>query len=132
MAETREIVSVFLASPSDLGEERRAAKSIVDGINGSFANALGYQVELIGWEDTVSIFGRPQSIINAELDRCELFVGMLWRKWGTPTDGSGSYTSGFEEEFRRSVERRKGEGCPEISLFFKEVGQDFLQDPGPD
>lgn len=130
MSNTRTIVSVFLASPSDLADERRAAKVIIDEINGSFANNLGYQVELVGWEDTVSVFGRPQSIINAELDRCELFVGMLWKKWGTPPDKSGKYTSGFEEEFSRCVKRHKREGRPEISLFFKDVDPEVLQDPG--
>lgn len=130
MADTRKILKVFLASPGDLPDERRAAKSVVDEVNGLFANEFGYQIELVGWEDTISSFGRPQAIINAELERCEFFIGLMWKRWGTPPDLSGPYTSGFEEEFQRSVKRRLKEGRPEISILFKEIDPDLLLDPG--
>jgi hypothetical protein len=132
MADVRKVLKIFLASPGDLTDERRGAKAAVDEINGMFANAVGYHVELVGWEDTISAFGRPQAIINAELDQCEFFVGLMWKRWGTSPDNSGPYTSGFEEEFERSIERRKREGRPEISIFFKDVGAEFLGDPGDD
>jgi hypothetical protein len=130
VADTRKILKVFLASPSDLPDERRAAKSVVDEVNSLFANEFGYHVELIGWEDTISGFGRPQAIINAELERCEFFIGLMWKRWGTPPDASGLYTSGFEEEYQRSVDRRLKEGRPEISLLFKQIDPDLLRDPG--
>lgn len=132
MADTRKIVKVFLASPGDLTEERRAAKLAVDDLNEMIADEFGYQVELVGWEDTVSVYGRPQATINLELGRCELFIGLMWKKWGTPPDVSGPYTSGFEEEFETSVQRHVAEGRPEISLLFKEVDAEFLSDPGED
>jgi hypothetical protein len=132
MNNSRKVVRVFLASPGDLSDERRAAKTVVDEINDLFAEDFGYQVELVGWEDTVSVYGRPQATINRELERCELFVGLMWKKWGTPPDTIGKYSSGFEEEFETSVQRRLSEGRPEISLLFKEIDQDFLRDPGDD
>ncbi len=130
MADTRRFVKVFLASPGDLQEERRAAKSVVDEFNNIWADYLGYHVELVGWEDTVSVYGRPQATINRDLERCEFFIGMMWKRWGTPPDVSGPYTSGFEEEFETSVINRKKRGSPEISLFFKNVNDDLLRDPG--
>lgn len=130
MAESRRLVKVFLASPGDLTEERKAAKLVVDEFNALLAEEFGYQVELVGWEDTVSVFGRPQATINRELERCELFVGLMWKHWGTPPDITGPYTSGFEEEFKKSIERRLVSGFPEISLFFKEIDPQFLRDPG--
>lgn len=132
MTDSRKVVKVFLASPGDLPDERRAAKAVVDELNAEYAEAFGYQVELVGWEDTVSVYGRPQATINRELERCELFVGLMWKKWGTPPDTTGSYTSGFEEEFETSLHRRLNEGRPEISLLFKEINPEFLRDPGPD
>ncbi len=132
MADTRKVVKAFLASPGDLGDARKTAKGVVDEFNTLFADEFGYQVELIGWEDTVSVFGRPQATINRDLERCEFFIGLMWKHWGTPPDLSGVYTSGFEEEFSRSVDRRKREGRPEISLFFKEIDAEFLRDPGPE
>jgi hypothetical protein len=99
MSDVRKVVSVFLASPSDLSDERKAAKSVVDEFNSLLSNRFGYHVELVGWEDTVSVFGRPQSTINRELERCELFIGIMWKRWGSPPGGGSSYSSGFEEEF---------------------------------
>jgi hypothetical protein len=132
MADTRKVVRIFIASPGDLGEERIRAKFVADEFNSIWAKEFGYQVELVGWEDAVSVYGRPQSVINKDLERCELFIGMLWKRWGTPPDISGPYTSGFEEEFSISVDRRKAGGKPEISLFFKEIDRELLLDPGED
>jgi hypothetical protein len=129
MAETRHFIKVFLASPGDLSEERKIAKEIVDDFNSQLASALGYQVELVGWEDTLPGVGRPQAIINRDLDGCDFFVGMLWKRWGTPP-GAEPYTSGFEEEFNRAMSRNATEGRPEISLLFKDLDAASLADPG--
>ncbi len=129
MAGTRRFVKVFLASPGDLAEERKVAKEIVDDFNGQLADALGYQVELVGWEDTLPGVGRPQAIINRDLDGCDLFVGILWKRWGTPP-GTEPYTSGFEEEFERSMTRNAQEGRPEINLLLKDLDEELLADPG--
>ncbi|MBU4631144.1 DUF4062 domain-containing protein [Pseudomonas sp. BF61] len=129
MAGTRRFIKVFLASPSDLVEERKVAKVIVDDFNGQLADALGYQVELVGWEDTLPGVGRPQAIINRDLDGCDLFIGMLWKRWGTPP-GTEPYTSGFEEEFNRSMARNAEEGRPEINLLLKDLDDASLTDPG--
>lgn len=132
MPSTRKIIRAFLASPGDLEEERKAIRNVVDEFNESWADELGYQVELIGWEETVAGFGRPQHLINQDLDRCDLFLGMIWKRWGTPPDCGGDFSSGFEEEFERSMARREKSGSPEISLFFKQIPDEFMGDPGDD
>lgn len=132
MLSTRKIIRVFLASPSDLQDERKAVREVVNEFNDSWANEFGYQVELVGWEETVSRFGRPQHLINEEVDRCDLFIGMIWKRWGTPPDRDGRFSSGFQEEFERSLERREKTKSPEISLFFKEIPNEFTEDPGND
>lgn len=129
MAGTRRFIKVFLASPGDLAEERKVAKVIIDDFNSQLADALGYQVELVGWEDTLPGVGRPQAIINRDLDGCDLFIGMLWKRWGTPP-GTDPYTSGFEEEFNRSMTRNAGEGRPEINLLLKDLDAASFADPG--
>ena len=64
MADSRKIVRIFLASPGDLREERRAAKAVVDEFNSLWADEYGYHIELMGWEDTVASTAahRPRSI----------------------------------------------------------------------
>lgn len=127
----RKIIKVFLGSPGDLEEERKAAKVIVDEENANHANALGYHIDLVGWEDTVSQRRRAQDAINVDLDQCEYFVGLMWKKWGTPPGtGDHPYSSGFEEEYRRSVSRHEKSGKPEISLLFKNIPKEDLSDVG--
>src|SRR5271165_2883509 len=89
MSDSRKIVRIFLGSPGDLSDERLIAKSVVDEINSLFADSSGYHIELVGWEETVSSIGRPQALINQDLEKCELFVGMIWKRWGTPPDKNG-------------------------------------------
>src|ERR1700752_2295783 len=132
MPSTRKIIRAFLASPGDLQDERRAIRDVINEFNESWANDLGYQVELIGWEETLAGFGRPQHLINQDLDRCDLFLGMIWKRRGTPPDHDGEFSSGFEEEFERSMARCEKTGSPEIALFFKQVPDDFMVDPGDD
>ena len=132
MPSTRKILRAFLASPGDLQDERRAIHDVVVEFNESWADELGYQIELLGWEETVSGYGRPQHLINQEVDRCDLFIGMIWKRWGTPPSGSGEFTSGFHEEFERAMARRERGDSPEISLFFKIISKDLMEDPGDD
>ena len=132
MPSTRKILRAFLASPGDLQEERQAIRDVVAEFNDSWADELGYQVELLGWEETVAGYGRPQHLINQEVDRCDLFIGMIWKRWGTPPSRDSEFTSGFHEEFERSMVRREWSDSPEISLFFKTIPEEFTIDPGDD
>ena len=118
------VLRVFLASPSDLEDERKATKEMVDRLNLTIRES-GWTVELLGWEDRLPGFGRPQAQINADVDACDLFLGVLYRRWGSP---SGEFKSGFEEEFERAIGRRKRSESPEIWIYFKRV--EDASDPG--
>lgn len=122
----RSILRVFIASPGDLEPERRIARSVVDELN-HIVREIGWHIELLGWEDTLPGYTRPQDAINRDVDSCNLFVGLLWGRWGTRT---GEFSSGFEEEFERARGRRQSEKAPEIWLFFKKVDAAQLEDPG--
>lgn len=122
----KNILTVFIASPGDLEPERIAAREIVTDAS-VVAREVGWTVELRGWEDALPGAGRPQELINADVDECDLFIGLLWQRWGTPT---GEHGSGFEEEFVRALDRHSRTGVPEIWLFFKDVPEDRLEDPG--
>lgn len=130
MAGTRKFFRVFLASPGDLIEERQVAKRVIDEYNSQLANALGYHADLVGWEDTLPGIGRPQTLINRDLDGCDLFVGMLWKRWGSSPDTGGEFTSGFEEEYVRSMRRFAAEQRPQIHLLLKDIDPPSLVDPG--
>jgi len=87
--------------------------------------AYGWRVELHGWEDRGPTGGRPQADINADVERCDLFLGILWRRWGTPT---GDSRSGFAEEWELAQGRFARTGHPDLWLYFKDVGTDAVED----
>ena len=117
------IYVVFLASPSDLQEERKIAQKVVEEVNKTFSD---FNIKLFRWEkDRRPGYKRPQDLINKE--NYDLFVGLLWKKWGTKT---GSYSSGFEEEYERAKKLRKKNKIKDIWLYFKEIDKNSLNDPG--
>jgi HEAT repeat protein len=129
MQNTRRVLNVFLASPGDVVEEREIAAEVVDRLNKSIGPKFAWHIDLHRWEDTKPAYGRPQSIINPAVDACDLFIGLLWERWGQPT---GTYSSGFQEEFERATSRRESSGRPEIWLVFKKPRSDKLEDRGPE
>jgi hypothetical protein len=123
----RHVLNVFLASPGDVLTERSAAQDVVNRLN-KVLRQLSLYIDLHVWEDISPGYGDPQSRINPEVDECDLFIGLLWEKWGQPTK---SYSSGFQEEFERATTRRKETGRPEIWLVFKSPRLEKLDEPGP-
>jgi len=121
-------VKVFVASPHDLNNERKLFRGVIDEVNKIKASSFGIQFEPLGWEDTLPGKGRPQSLINKDIEDCELFVLLLWKRWGTST---GKYTSGTEEEFELAskINETSG-GRPGLWLYFRTVSKQMLDDPG--
>jgi hypothetical protein len=123
------IVRAFIASPGDLNPERNRFREIIEGVNRIKAEPLGVHLIPVGWEDTLPGKGRPQQLINSDIESCDLFVLLLWKRWGTP---SGEYSSGTEEEFELARKiNEDGQGKPHMLLYFKSVPDYMLADPGP-
>ena len=125
------IIRVFIASPTGLEIERQAAKDVVSEVNLSNAEHWGCQFNLIGWEDTIPGYQRPQSKINQDLDRCEYFIGVLWDRWGSrPTADPSLFTSGFEEEYLRAEEHIKSGQMKDLALYFRTIDIPSGMEPG--
>ncbi|MGB5706923.1 MAG: tetratricopeptide repeat protein [Arenicellales bacterium] len=123
-------ILVFIAAPGDLAEERAKFKEAIDELNGGFGIGADIEFEPLGWEDTLALTGRRnQSVINHEIDRCEVFILCLHRRWGQEAPDS-TYSSYTEEEFHRALERFKESEKPEILVFFKRVDPGQEADPG--
>src|SRR2546423_913839 len=50
---TRNVLSVFLASPGDLKDERSAINEIVESLNKIVRN-LNWHIDLLAWEETLA------------------------------------------------------------------------------
>lgn len=77
----------------------------------------GVKLELLRYEiDTYPDYGAPQEVVDRMIrDDSEIFVGMMWRRCGTPTKNQ---PSGTISEYRRAVARRKKTGRPIIMFYF--------------
>jgi hypothetical protein len=66
MSENLKVLQVFIASPNELVDERRAIKEVADRLNTAFGTEVGLQIHLLGWEDRLPGYGRAQAQINGE------------------------------------------------------------------
>ncbi len=122
MAKHQTVLSVFVASPSDLEEERDLLEQIIRKFNADWSRHLGISLELIRWEThAYPSFGEDaQSVINDQIpDDYDIFIGLMWYKFGTPTKRAGS---GTEEEFNRALERFKNDPRSiQLMFYFKDT-----------
>ena len=115
------VVRVFLASPGDLGAEREIVEELVNELNGSWGHKVGIALRLVRWERDVrpGVGDDAQAVVNSQVpDDYEVFIGLLWGRFGTPTL---RYSSGTHEEFERAIARWKESGSPEIMMYFKDA-----------
>ena len=79
---TPRTIRVFIASPGDLAVERRAFKDVLEELNAGFADGAGVIFEPLAWEETLAVMTRrSQGLINQEIDRCDVFVLAMHRRW---------------------------------------------------
>jgi hypothetical protein len=116
---TKRIFRVFVASPGDVSAERDTLARLVIGLNQTIAVVAPEKeisLELVRWETHVfPAAGRPQAVINELIGEFDIFVGIMWTRFGTP---SGIAQSGTEEEFSRAYETWEKHGRPQIMFYF--------------
>lgn len=124
---------VFIASPGGLESERKMFRELLSSHNETDAIERGCHFQSIGWEITLGGMGRPQSKINEDLKLCDLFVLVLWDRWGSPTGAEEGYSSGTHEEYMVALDCLKSEELPmrDLVVFFKAVDHRRMSDPGP-
>src|SRR5690606_13801509 len=112
--------SFFLSSPQDLETERAEISNIIAELNITYAMRKSVNLEVLKWE-THSAPGisktYTQNIINEDIgEEYDIFIGMLWQKFGTKTEVANS---GTEEEFMKAIERFKNGEKIQILFYFK-------------
>jgi hypothetical protein len=117
LRETR-VVRLFLSSPGDVRDERDAADRAVHRFNQTWFEEHRIFVKLVRWESMAPQIGPgPQPVVNKQLSRrsIDLFVGIMWNRFGTATRTNGS---GTEQEFQEALASWRSTGRPWISFYF--------------
>jgi hypothetical protein len=110
-------IRIFIGSPSDVAAERNALTQAINDLN-IVASSRKMVLELAKWETHVwPGFGEDaQSVINDRIGEYDIFVGVFWNRFGTPTGRAGS---GSAEEFGRAYTLWKQHKRPSLMLYFR-------------
>jgi hypothetical protein len=124
-----QVIRVFLASPGDVVSERLAVRAIIEEENHNHFNHAGYNLEVVGWETHASPGkGRPhpQCRINPLIDDCQLFIGILGARFGSPT---GRSESGTQEEYEYALSLLANPDLPlcDIKIYFYDYSPKLSQ-----
>jgi hypothetical protein len=115
------IIKCFVASPSDVQEERNACDEVVESINRSLGDSLNIRLETVRWEkDAHAAVGTDgQAVINEQLhpEDAAFFIGIFWTRFGAPTPRA---ESGTQEEFELAYKRWQETKNNRIQFYFKE------------
>lgn len=116
------LLRVFVASPSDVGDERRAVEPVITEINQTIGRRMGLVLDLVRWETDVYpgvASGGPQTVINTQVaaEDCDIVIGIFWRRFGTPTAFA---QSGSSYEIERACESALRRRRPHVMVYFSE------------
>jgi hypothetical protein len=116
------VIAVFVSSPSGLEAERERLEEIVTELNLTWSRKFNARFELIMWETHgfPGIGEDPQEVLNQELpDDYDLYIGMMWGRFGTPT---GRAASGTQEEYLHAVQRFQSDPKrTKVMFYFKDA-----------
>lgn len=109
---------IFIGSPGDVAEERDIVSLVVGELRRVFENILPVQLEAIRWETHAwpDVGEDAQDVINREIGEYDIFVGIMWKRFGTQTKRA---RSGTDEEFQRAYQYFKKYGRPKIMFYFR-------------
>ncbi len=122
MADVHKVLQVFVASPGDVVSERESLEDVIREFNITWGDKNRVLLNLVKWEThTYPDFGNgPQDVINTQIgDSYDIFLGIMWTRFGTPTQNA---ESGTEEEFNRAYNRLKDSPKDiKIMFYFKDA-----------
>lgn len=100
-----EVIRVFIGAPSDVNSEREIIKKVIYNINNLYRGTEYAQFDIVELERDV----RPdigsgleaQEVIDSKVNgNYDVFIGILWKKFGTPTK---KHESGTQQEFENAL-----------------------------
>jgi hypothetical protein len=100
--------------------ERQALAKVIAELNltlSILAPETALSQELIRWETHAApgLGDDAQAVVNDDIDDYDLFIGIMWRRFGTPTKRAGS---GTHEEFQRAYARWEKNRHFPVMLYF--------------
>jgi Domain of unknown function (DUF4062) len=114
-------IRIFVSSPGDVADERRQCGEVVQELNltlRALIPARDVELELVRWETHThpDLTGNAQAVVDDQIDPdYDIFLGIMWSRFGTPTPTAGS---GTEHEFRAAKRGWEEARHPTHLLFY--------------
>jgi len=101
------IIPVFIASPSDVRQERSIIDGAIHSLGGALNRQLGAALVPVKWEDfpPIAESRHPQHRILRQIKTDSIFIGVLYRRYGSKIRDLRGW-SGTESEFREAIRHR--------------------------
>jgi hypothetical protein len=111
-------LKIFIASPGDVKDERDIVSVVVEELRRTIGEIVQVELEPIRWEthSWPDVGDDAQDVINKEIGEYDVLVGVMWKRFGTPTNRA---SSGTGEEFERAYSYFKTYERPKIMFYFK-------------
>ncbi len=118
MPTTRIELRVFVAAPTEVSDDKATVRRVVEELNSIHGSHTEVVLRYVGWETDVhpGVGQDAQAVINDQIgDHYDIFVGLMWSRFGQAT---GRFGSGTEEECSRALERVKADPASVSLLFY--------------
>ncbi|MCW1963051.1 hypothetical protein [Chryseobacterium viscerum] len=117
---TVNVLRIFLASPGDVSAEREMIFGLKDDLDELIGKDKDLKFEIVNWErNTYPGKGEDaQDVINKQInDEYDIFLGIFWQRFGTPTN---RFESGTLEEYERAkIKFDRDSENTHILMYFK-------------
>ena len=120
-----QIVTLFVASPGDVAAEKNHVAEVAAALNRNTAAEHDVVFKVLGWKTDVRPRVHeqgPQGPIDEDLpiEQCDIVVGILWKRFGTPIPQMGGET-GTEHEIRTAIAASRESRKPEVVICFNDA-----------
>lgn len=123
--------TIFIGSPDDVQEERKIIEQAIKETNRYYKHDNNIpELDLIKLDTDVRsmiVDQEAQTVIDKQIEgKYNVFIGVLWKKFGSPTE---NYGSGTEQEFNNALEKhRQNPDSMDIMFYFCTKGVSDLKD----
>ncbi len=124
-------IRIFISSPGDVSNERDALESLIkNDLQSTLGRQHNLHLEPMRWEKMVTPgMGDIQKKVYEEMGPYDIFVGIFWKRFGTPTS---EYGSGSEDEFRHAYRQWEEDNSRPVMMYFCEKAASVDLDTDPE
>jgi hypothetical protein len=129
--ETYTVHRAFIASPGDVAAERQLSEEIIGSINRSIRDTLAVNIDARKWEHLAPVATdlpeeQLQDKLNREVEKCNFFILILYKRYGTIH--SGHAISNTEREIETILKLHEQKPNRKILSYFRDI--EANTDPG--